>query len=299
MADENNPAAPAPAPAAPAPAAPPAAEPTLLDTAVKPAAADPAAPAALPSSAEPAAVAEWFWADGVKGADKPPEWFDGKKYKSVAEQAKAYPEARKELDALRGKMKSFAGAPEQYELTIPDDLKDKLEWLPDDPLLNQFQTLAKEGGMSQELFSKLLHTFAQYEYTNGAPDWAKEKEAIGDRADERLSGFWEWAESTFDDETAATVKRALGVWPSPAQIFMALEAVRSGTRQPAIHKAGDDVQTGPKSVEEINRKYRTPDPATKRALIDTPDGVKAYRAELAKLVGNGDHKEVVGQRKAG
>lgn len=257
--------------------------------------------AAVPAKvvADPAAAAntEWFWTDGVKGADKRPDWLKADKYKTVADQAKAYIDLEKKHGELAAKFKDFAGAPEKYDLTVPEDLKDKLEWLPDDPLLAQFQTLAKESGMSQPIFEKLLHTFAQYEYANMAPDWAKEKAAIGERADERLSGFWDWAGATFDDETATTVKRALGVAPSPAEIFKALEAVQNAGRQPAVFKPGDDVAGGAMSVEALNSKYRTPDATTKRALIDTPDGLKAYRAELAKLVGTGDHKVIVGAKK--
>ncbi len=249
---------------------------TLLDTAAK--------PVATPVVAAP-----------VVSAVAQPEWFDSKKYKTVEDQAKAYPEARKELDTMREKLKGFQGAPEKYDLTVPQDLTDKLEWLPDDPLLGQFQSIAKEEGMSQKAFERLLHTFAQYEYSNSVPDWGKEKAALGDRADERMNGFWQWAESSLDEETASTVKRALGVWPSPSQVFLALEAVRSGTRQPAIQVAGDE-DAGGMTVEAINKKYRTPDPTTKRALIDSAEGHKAYRAELARVVGTADHKVIMGRK---
>jgi hypothetical protein len=210
MADDPSaaPAAASSAPQAGAPAGQPAAASetaTLLDQAVSP-----AAPAGAPAQADPAA-ADWFLADGIKGTDKAPEWFDSKKYKTLADQAKAYPEARKELDAMREKMKGFTGAPDKYELSVPEELKDELEWLPDNPLLNQFQSIAKEEGMSQKAFDRLLHTFAQYEHSNSTVDFKSEMATLGERANERLQGFWQWAESTFDEETAGTVKKALGV----------------------------------------------------------------------------------------
>ena len=268
--------------AAPAPAQ------NLIDTAAKPA-----------DGAAPEAPSEWFWADGVKGADKAPDWFDGKKYKNVAEQARAYPDARKELDTLRGKLKGFTGAPEKYDLAVPETLKDKLEWVADDPLLSQYQEVAKKHGMSQELFGELLGIFAQYEYTNMSPDWAKEKLALGDRADQRLTDFWDWAGATFDDETATTVKRALGISPSPAEIFMALEAVRSGTRQPAINKPGEDVRETMTEADWNTKWYSRSERKGYTYKIDEPGNRDKARAELQQIVGTGDHKVVVGQRKAG
>lgn len=241
---------------------------------------------------------DWFWSDGVKGTDKAPDWFDGKKYKSVAEQAKAYPDARKELDTLRGKLKGFTGAPEKYELAIPETLKDKLEWVADDPLLGQYQEVAKKHGMSQELFGELLGIFAQYEYTNMTPDWAKEKTALGERADQRLSDFWDWAGASFDEETATTVKRALGIAPSPAEIFMALEAVRSGTRQPAINNPGDDVRSTMTEGDWNKKWYAKSEKKGYSYLIDEPGNRERARGELQQIVGAGDHKVVVGQRKA-
>jgi hypothetical protein len=247
-----------------------------------------AAKAANPAATTTTETAtEWFWSDGVKGTEKPPDWFDGKKYKSVAEQAKAYPEARRELDGLRTKLKGFAGAPEKYELTVPEDLQDKLEWLPDDPLLGQFQTLAKEAGMSQQVFEQVLHTFAQYEYANMMPDWAKEKTALGERADERLNGFWDWAGANFDEQTAMTVKRALGIAPSPAEIFMALEAVQNAGRQPPLHKH-DETAAGALTLADVDRLQADPrfgtDPAYRAEV----------RAKRAQVVGTGDHKVIIG-----
>lgn len=265
---------------------------------------DAAAPA--PSAPDASSQSDWFWSDGVKGADKPPEWFDGKKYKNVAEQARALPESRKRIGALEsqvnemtGKLKAFAGAPEKYEVAMPDELKEKIEWKTDDPLLVEFQSLCKESGVTQDFFAKCISMLAKHEYTNLTPDWGQVKAAIGERADERLRGFTEWYQGTMDDETAGLIKVALGINPSPADVFRALEAVRGAGRAPAgLHTPNDDVPAGGQTVADINRKYRTPDPNTKKALIDTPDGLKKYRAEIAAVVGSGEHREVVGARKA-
>ena len=57
---------------------------------------------------------EYFLSDGIKGTGETPEWYKGDKYKSVAEQAKAYTELEK-------KFGGFTGAPKDVcQLTEPD-----------------------------------------------------------------------------------------------------------------------------------------------------------------------------------
>lgn len=225
---------------------------------------------------------------------QPTEGFLNGKYKTREEFEKGYNELRKAETELRAKLKSYAGAPENYELSMPDDLKDQLEWRSDDPLLSDFQKGAKERGMTQETVSWLLGLLAKYEYSNVNPDWEREAAALGERGTERLKDFEDWYGANLSDEDSMLVKVALGVNPSPSDIFKALEAVRNAGRQPAGLNNPDETVASSMTVEEINKKYRTPDPNTKRALIDTPEGRAAYRAELARVVGSGDHKVIVG-----
>jgi hypothetical protein len=247
-----------------------------------------------PPTGEPSApaqpdAAEWLWAEGVKGTDKPPEWFDAKKYKTVAEQAKAYPELFKKHGELASKLKGFQGAPEQYEMSMPEELKEQMEWNADDPLLSEFQTIAKEAGMSQETFVKCLHTLAKYEYANIAPDWKREKELLGDRADQRLQGFWDWANANFDPESTKTIQRALGINPSPGEIFMAMEIVQNAHRQPSVNKPGDDVAPS-LTLADVDRMQSDPRWATDPQYRDE------VRAKRRQVVGDGDYKEIVGRR---
>lgn len=256
----------------------------LIDTVAKPAAA--------PADGAPS---EWFWADGVKGAEKPPEWFDGKKYKSVAEQAKAYPELFKKHGELASKLKGFTGAPEKYELSVPEDLKEQMTWSADDPLLSEFQGIAKEAGMSQEVFAKCLHTLAKYEYANMVPDWGKEKQLLGDRADERLLSFWDWAGANFDQETAGIVKRAMGINPSPGEVFMALEAVQGATRQPAIHRP-DETVSASLTLADVDRMQAKTNEKGQRLFDIDPAYRDEVRAKRRQVVGDGDHKVIVGKK---
>lgn len=243
---------------------------------------------------------EWFWAEGVKGSDRPPEWFKADKYKSVAEQARAYAELEKKYGEISGRLKGFAGAPEKYELSLPDDLKDQVEWSTDDPLLKEFQDFARSKGMDQETFTGLLHMFAKYEFAQTATDLAAEKAALGERADERLSGFHSWAKANLSEEQLGDVMRALSPSARPSTVFKAFEAVMQANRQPSLRPSDDVRADGPQSEAEWRTKwYAKSDMKGYQYKIDEPGMREKARAELAAIVGTGDHIEVVGKRKAG
>lgn len=255
---------------------------SLVDTVTKPADA--------PAAGQPAAGAPPAWQ-----AQAIPAEFLGGKYKTLGDLEKGFKEQQRLYTETQGKLKAFTGAPEKYELSVPEELKDKMQWNEADPLLGEFQTMCRENGVSQDFFGKVLGMLGKYEMANSMPDWAAEKGIIGDRADERITALTDWAGANLDEESAGVIKKALGVNPSPGEVFLALERIMSGKRQPAVNKPGDDVASAP-TLQDINTKYRTPDPNTKKALIDTPEGLARYRAELQHVVGTGEHRVVVGRQ---
>lgn len=250
------------------------------------------------SQASAAAVAEWFWAEGVKGADKAPDWFDGKKYKTVAEQAKAYPELATKFGEMSTKLKGFAGAPEAYELSMPDDLKEAVSWSSNDPLLTDFQKFAKEKGMDQETFTGLLHMLAKYEYSQEAVDLEAEKKELGNGANERIKGFADWARANLSEEQFSDVLGAMSQRSRPSQVFRAIETILQASRQDGVMpRVGDDVRSGSTTQEEWHAKwYAKSEVPGHQYKIDEPGMRKQAREELAGIVGTGQHMQVVGKR---
>lgn len=156
------------------------------------AAADPA------PKADPAApAAEWFYADGVKGEGPPPEWYKAGKYKSLADQAKAYTDLEKKLGA-------FTGAPEEYELSLPEGVEGELD--SEDPLLAEFVTTAKELNISQEAFNKILHMFVKHDAASQATHKEQEIAALGEKAAERLQTVAQWGANNLDPEGYQTLR---------------------------------------------------------------------------------------------
>lgn len=244
--------------------------------------------AALGTQQQAAAAEKWFYADGVEGKDKAPDWFDGKKYKSVAEQAKAYPELSKKLGEMSTKLKGFTGAPEgDYQLSLPEGVQGEIDT--DNPLLADFKSWAKEAGLSQEKFTELLHVYAKNEAYQGSIEPLKA--ALGDKANDRIQSMIAWGKANLDaDQYKLLNSSAL----NPV-VFQLVEGLIAKIVQPAA-RLGDDVQSSAGSVEALDREYRTPDPTTRRARIETPEGLAEYRTKLAEIVGTGQHQIITGSK---
>ncbi len=93
---------------------------------------------------------EWLLTPTMKGVGDKPEWYKTEKYKTVQDQAEAY-------NALESKFGSFAGAPESYELNVPEGLEGEFD--DDDPLLAGAREMAKEMGMDQTGFDKMVSLY--------------------------------------------------------------------------------------------------------------------------------------------
>ena len=79
---------------------------------------------------------EYFLTEGIKGTGDTPEWFKADKYKSIADQAKAYTELEKRFGGFKGAPKDGYQAPEGIEQ--------------DDALFAELKTFAEETNMSQD-----------------------------------------------------------------------------------------------------------------------------------------------------
>ena len=120
--------------------------------------------------------AQWFWEDGRPGEGEKPEWLN-EKYKSASEQAKAYNELTK-------KFGGFTGAPEKYDLEIPE--LENVKFSEDDPMLKEFTEFAREKNMSQETFTGILGKYANV-VMGTIPDPKAEMEKLGLNAKEEIS----------------------------------------------------------------------------------------------------------------
>lgn len=186
----------------------------------------------------------WKWNDELGGEGDAPEWLKTSKYGSVAEQAKAYTELEKRFG-------SFTGAPEEYELPEPKDLLGDVELpegvdmnlAPDDPLLVRFMGEAKEMGINQEGFNKLVGLYVQQQandYADSLTSAADEKKMLGDNADARLKNLADWGKSNLDEDMFGKYVSAL----TTAAAVEVIEHLVQKTRNSKLPNPAD-IQTAP------------------------------------------------------
>jgi hypothetical protein len=160
----------------------------------------------------------WMMSDDVKGEGEAPEWFKSSKYKTVADQAKAYA-------GLESKLGAFTGAPEDgYTVELPEGIEGEIA--NDDPMLVSFNEWAAEAGLSQEKHTELMAL-----YVNGLmetqPDIQDEIKRMGKDAPQRINDFTSWAKANFDESEFITLQGLA----TTAEGFSILEKMRGLSRE--------------------------------------------------------------------
>ena len=176
-----------------------------------------------------------------------PEWLK-EKYSSVDDQAKAYSELEK-------KFGGFTGAPDEYELSLPEEVEGEFDM--EDPRMSWFQEAAKESNMSQDTFTQLLHGWVEHEAQATEFDRESEIKSLGNNAQGRLKDLADWGSANLDQDQyegfKALAASAMGVG--------VLEALVGKTREGSIPRSNSTVQTGetPESLQKLiaNPEYQT------------------------------------------
>ncbi len=217
----------------------------------------------------------WFLNEGVAGEGDAPEWFKGDKFKSVAAQAEAY-------KGLESKLGGFTGAPEDgYELSFPEGVEG--EWIEGDPLMEGFQTWAKDNNLSQDKFTDLLHLYVGNESQVAGTDRESELAAIGDNAQARLQNISDYAKANLSEEDYQGILAAT----TTAAGVKAIEALIAKTRGVGIPTDMSESNSG---ISHADLRERKADP---RNQTD-PAFRKETSAMYAKVFGSEPKKTTVG-----
>lgn len=158
----------------------------------------------------PQVLAEWSFAEGIKGEGPRPTWLKDK-YKSVSDQASAYSELEKKLG-------EFKGAPKDgYKFDEADGLN------PEDPMLQKFLPKFKEMNMSQDAVKTLISEWTDYQSSVVKVDIQQEIKKLGPQGQDMINKTNQWMANNLDASVAETVKS----WIHTADDMRALEALRS------------------------------------------------------------------------
>lgn len=151
----------------------------------------------------PATPSSWMWGEDIEGSGEKPEWLKDTKYKTVAEQAKAYTELEKRLGG-------FVGAPKEgYQLS------EELGIDSEDPSIKAVLDVLGKSNASNEMANELLSTYIQASQEQAQAQITKEMELLGSNADYRINAIKEFAQSSvpqdLQDTFSSMVTTAKGV----------------------------------------------------------------------------------------
>jgi len=129
---------------------------------------------------------EYFLSEGVKGVGDMPEWYKADKYKSVAEQAKAYTELEK-------KFGGFTGAPKDgYKVAEGVDA--------DDALWNELVAFGTETNMNQAAMHKAWELLTAQEQAVEEVSFENEMQKLGDKAESRVGIVEQFMRNNMDPD---------------------------------------------------------------------------------------------------
>ena len=146
----------------------------------------------LDASAPTLNEGEYFLSDGIKGSGDTPDWYKGDKYKSVAEQAKAYTELEKKFGGFTGAPKDGYSGPEGIE--------------GDDALLQELTEFATKTNMSQEAFGDAWELLSAQGQAVEQVTQEQEIASLGDNAQERIKNVEGYLKNNLDADVYEEVR---------------------------------------------------------------------------------------------
>ena len=223
----------------------------------------------------------YFLAEGVAAEGDKPDWYMADKYKSVADQAAAYPEAQKRIGELSEKLRSEKG-PDDYVLNAPEGFEVDQE----DPLLEKAVEYAKSINLSQAGYDDLISLYAQSKMAEqqGLEDFYKAEVAKIENYDAREKDIADFLEANELSSLAGMITTAEQMSEFEKLLGMAGKA----TLDP--ESIGDAVPT----MEEIQKLQFEKDEHGRRIMSYDKERQKQVRKMLQLRVGKGDHHQMVG-----
>lgn len=224
-----------------------------------------------PAPSEPS----YYLSEGVAGDGDAPEWFKSSKYKTVADQAKAY-------QGLESKLGSFTGAPESYDHNNPEGF----ELQPDDPMLESARSWAKEQNMSQEGFDSLVSLYAEME--------AGKNKALDDAMQEQIAQIenFDSRSANINDFLKANDMESLSGMVTSKDQLEQLEKLLDMAGKAAIDPEGE--ASAVPSQEEIDKLMFEKDEFGRQIYNYDKERQAKVRKMIAAKVGNGDGRQMVG-----
>lgn len=215
----------------------------------------------------------WYLSEDVAGQGDAPDWFKAGKYKTVADQAKAYA-------GLESKLGSFTGAPENgYEVVMPEGIEAEIP--EGDPMLEQFNEWATSAGLSQEAHTELLGLYVN-NVMEQAPDVEAEIKRIGPDASTRIESMVKWGRANLNENEFETLQSLA----TSAEGFQLLEKMRGMTREAQVSAPDTVKPASALTAERLQEMVADP------RYESSPSYRKEVEAKFRELYGTQPQSEI-------
>lgn len=221
-------------------------------------------------------------ADAIVRPDNVPEKFWNDETKSINND-----QVLESYNQLSSKFGAFTGAPEAYEFSLNEQLVENgVELDAENPLISQFQELAKESNMSQDLANQFVNMFVESQYADGVAGKeaeearvAKEMTKLGDNALQRVSNIENWAKANLTPEQAEGLQDAA----TTAAGVQAIEALIAKSKN-APMQTGEVTQTSQVSMAELQALQFAKDDNGNRKMAVDPEYRKMVNQKFAEAM---------------
>ena len=230
----------------------------------------------LVDAAEPTlGEGEYFLSDGIKGVGDQPEWYKADKYKSVAEQAKAYTELEK-------KFGGFTGAPKDGYSVI-----EGVE--PDDALWQELVSFGEKTNMSQSAMNDAWELLSAQDQAAEEVSMEVELQKLGDNGVERVKVVEQYMKNNLDGDTYERLRYAV----NSAEAVELIEALVKSTA-PAKLPIDGYIEPGGITWEDIESEmYKKSDNGQYLRSVDPNHEAKIQRM-MKEFGGDKPNVRVVG-----
>lgn len=228
--------------------------------------------------------AKWYLAPGVAGEGDAPEWLDTNKYKTAEDQAKAYIDANKKLserDQLRG-------APDDYEITLPEDVlaltasEDEAKELAQAP--DYVKEWAKKYDLPNNALNELIGQFTKTEL-EGRPNREAEIKQLGSTAEQRIGRVGNFLTKQFGGEGSEELMTLAKGITSTAQGIQLFERLMTMNNNNLANEGDDQTDGEAISDEQLKEMLYAKDENGNRKMHTDPKYAETVNAMYAKRFG--------------
>jgi len=230
----------------------------------------------LVDAAEPTlSEGEFFLSEGIKGVGDQPEWYKADKYKSIAEQAKAYTELEK-------KFGGFTGAPKDG-YAVYDGVES------DDALWGELVEFGTKQNMSQAAMNEAWELLTAQEQAIEEVSIETEMAKLGDNAVERIKVVEQYMKNNLDGDTYEELRYAV----NSAESVQLIEALIKSTA-PAKLPIDGYIQPGGITWQDIEAEMFKKDDSGQMLRSVDPNHEAKIQRMMKEFGGDKPYERIVG-----